>query len=236
MRASSWNQISIGFSLDRWSILTLKTWGKFFERFHDGKILSQMARPGADIGKTKPFQDGRYVVLMADDAKAFFDHALQIKPVPAHYAIALPIQARFDEGLQFGLLRSIQTASLPRAPTVAHAIRAFGVQAVGSVSQCLMVHTALRGPHPSGWTCHGLLPGPEAGARRSHAACAPQLALPLPSSARSSHSKRIKGDDARHSTHEPVAASVGIIPKYPIVCAIISTRVRACPPECCTTS
>lgn len=73
-----------------------------------------MTRPGADMGKTKPFQQGGYVTLMIDDAEALFDHALQIDAAPAHHAIALPIRTRLDQRLQFGLLCGIQTAG--RAP------------------------------------------------------------------------------------------------------------------------
>lgn len=70
-----------------------------------------MTRPGADMGKTKPFQQGGYVTLMIDDAEALFDHALQIDAAPAHHAIALSIR-RFTLSHDGQRIRAAQGHSL----------------------------------------------------------------------------------------------------------------------------
>ncbi|TWA96949.1 hypothetical protein FBZ86_1832, partial [Gluconacetobacter diazotrophicus] len=80
------------------------------------------------------------MTLMIDDAEALFDHALQIDPAPAHHAIALPIRACLDQGLQFGLLCDTQTAGRPCVQMIAQAIRPFSIEAVNPVPQRLAVH------------------------------------------------------------------------------------------------
>jgi hypothetical protein len=72
-----------------------------------------MARPGADVRKTKPFQKGGHMTLMIDDVEALFDHTLQIDTAPAHHAIMLPIRTRPDRSLQFGLLAAFRRQAGP---------------------------------------------------------------------------------------------------------------------------
>lgn len=104
-----------------------------------------MTRPGADMGKTKTFQQSGNMPFVVDDAEALLDHALQINPAPAHHTVTLPIGPGLDQGLQFGLLCSVQTAGRPRMLMIAQAIRPFGIEAVDPVPQRLAVHAAHAG-------------------------------------------------------------------------------------------
>lgn len=152
---------------------------------------------------------------------AALPRAGQIDPAPAHHAIALPSRARLDQGLQFGLLCSVQSAGWPRVLMIAQAIGSFGIEAVNPVPQCLAVHTTHAGRIRPAGPVTDPPPAPEAGARHSLAGCAPQVASgerpnsqpvasPPSSSARSSRLKKIRARAVRHFTHESVAASFGI--------------------------
>ena len=121
-----------------------------------------MTRPGADMGKTKTFQQSGNMPFVVDDAEALPDHALQINPAPAHHTVTLPIGPGLDQRLQFGLLCPVQTAGWSRMLIIAQAIRPFSIEAVDPVPQRLAVHAAhagrIRPARPVTDCCQGQKP------------------------------------------------------------------------------
>src|SRR3954468_11999188 len=80
MRASSWNQISMGLPGGRSTKWAFSVAEKFFELRHDALILSRMARAGADVRKADPVQDLAHGALVVDDTEALSDEVLQVDP------------------------------------------------------------------------------------------------------------------------------------------------------------
>lgn len=90
MRASSWNQISIGVPRGTGAVWALSVATKFFERRDGAHVLLRMLRTSADMKKDERLEYPANRTLMVGDAKASADHALQIDPPPAHNPINSP--------------------------------------------------------------------------------------------------------------------------------------------------
>ena len=81
MRASSWNQISMGFRRARSPRWALSAAGKFFERLDRPLILSGVTRAGADVGEAERLQELADRALVIGNPEALEDDALQVDPL-----------------------------------------------------------------------------------------------------------------------------------------------------------
>ncbi len=95
MRASSWNQISIGLwvaMLPRWA---LSVAGKFFfEHVDRAGILHRMTRSGAHVREAELLENLANRALMVGDAEALGDETLKINAPPAHDPASQPTSRR----------------------------------------------------------------------------------------------------------------------------------------------
>src|SRR5687768_4021870 len=142
MRASSWNQISMGLPWATPAKWAFSVVGKFFERCDGLPVLSRVAGTGADVAEPEPVQDLAHRALVIGHPEALGDEALQVDPPPAHDAMHGPIRTGLDELGQLGLLRGRQARRMALGPGVPQPVRAALVEAVNPVTQGLAVHAA----------------------------------------------------------------------------------------------
>jgi hypothetical protein len=141
MRASSWNQISIGFFATpaRWA---LSMAGKFFKSLDRARVLHRVTRAGADVGEAEPLEELADRALVIGDREALQDDALEIDAPPTHDAVHGPVRTGLDELCELSslLLREPRLATF--GPVVEKAIGAVFVEPVNPVAQRLAVHPA----------------------------------------------------------------------------------------------
>src|SRR3954468_18194426 len=145
MRASSWNQISMGLPGGRSTKWAFSVAEKFFELRHDALILSRMARAGADVRKADPVQDLAHGALVVDDTEALSDEVLQVDPAPTHDPVHGPIRSGLDEAGEFSLLLGAEAGRVALGPNVLQPLGSVLVEAMDPVSQGLAIHAADAG-------------------------------------------------------------------------------------------
>src|SRR5271170_1021023 len=142
MRASSWNQISIGVAGGRPSRWALSARGKFFKCLDDPPVLGRVARPGAYVGKAELLEKLANVTFVIVDAEPLGDDALEVDPSPAHDAVLLAIRTYLDDGRELDQLLSRQARLGTLRPIVDEPFRPSGVEAMNPIAQRLPVHAA----------------------------------------------------------------------------------------------
>src|SRR3954468_22745859 len=143
MRASSWNQISMGLPGGRSTKWAFSVAEKFFELRHDALILSRMARAGADVRKADPVQDLAHGALVVDDTEALSDEV--VDPAPTHDPVHGPIRSGLDEAGEFSLRLGAEAGRVALGPNVLQPLGSVLVEAMDPVSQGLAIHAADAG-------------------------------------------------------------------------------------------
>src|ERR1043165_4808657 len=87
MRASSWNQTSIGLSGAARPAISSRLAKKFFERRNGLAVLGMMARPGRQFTEPKGTQFTAQGLLAERNCKLVEDPLRQIDQSPAHHPV-----------------------------------------------------------------------------------------------------------------------------------------------------
>src|SRR5918995_3857409 len=142
MRASSWNQISIGLRAAMGPRWALSVSGTFFERLDRALILRRVTRAGADVREAELVQELADRALMVGDPEAIEDHPLQVDPTPAHHAMHGSVRTGLDEPRDLSSLLLGKARLGTFGPAVPKAIGTVRVEPMHPVPQGLPVHAA----------------------------------------------------------------------------------------------
>lgn len=144
MRASSWNQTSIGVPAVQESSASLSRPVKFFKSLLGRCIFLRMQRTRLQPGQAQLVQPFADRAFMHRHGKAARHFGPQVNAPPAHNLVHIRIRPFDDQCTQFRHLRAGQGARTAGTHLRLQSVNARVVVAANPVAQCLPVHAVLR--------------------------------------------------------------------------------------------